>query len=98
MFDAGRDKDRRARRNGPVFGSDADRRAAADDVIELVLTVRLLLVRLAGLQHVESRRHRGDANQLEIVVAGGTVPEQLPQLEIVHVRARNLTLALCACT
>jgi len=54
--------------------------------------VRDLLIGLARLQDIQSRGHRGHANQLEIIVAGGTVGDQPGKLEIVHNRARNLTL------
>lgn len=91
VLDPGRHKHRRTGCDGPILAVDTDRRPSAYDVVQLVFLVWHLAIRFARLQHVQSRRHGRDANQLEVVVTGRAFGKEPRELEVFHIRARNLT-------
>ena len=70
MRDACGDEDDGAGLDVPDLVTDGDPAAAADDVVDLVLGVRLLEVRLAGREDVQPDAQVGDRDELEVGPAG----------------------------
>src|SRR5581483_3877448 len=67
---------------------DADGGVAGDDVIHLVLGVRLLAVLAEGREHIEPAAERAASQELQVRLAGlGELASQVVQRERVH-RAR----------
>src|SRR5438552_17737412 len=70
MWDAGSDKDDRAGPHVANFVTDADLPGTGDDVIDLVLGVRLLEIRLTRGQDVEPDADVGNRDELQLGRSG----------------------------
>jgi hypothetical protein len=66
VFDPCGYEDNRTGAYWAVFIGDADLGAAADDVVDFVLPVRLLWINTPGWQLVEPNTHGGDTQKLQV--------------------------------
>jgi hypothetical protein len=86
--DAGRDEHDRALSDVPDLVADRDPAAPADDVVDLVLGVRLLQVRLPRREHVEPDAEVGDGDEFEVGPARGlSLSDDVGELVGVHRRS-----------
>ena len=85
MLDTGGDKDKAARLHRAILSGDADDTASADDVVDLILLVRLLRIDASGRQDIQAEAERWHAEEFEIELAGfHALPVKVGEFESVH--------------